>query len=359
MGMLGEIGSRAGHSLRATLAGGALLAAGLVGGPALAQEVTLKLHQFLPAQAPVPRDVLVPWMEKVTKESDGRIAFQHFPAMQLGGRPPELIDQAIDGVTDIVWTLPGYTPGRFPRTEVFELPFMMSDPVAASRALWSVAEAEMLGTDFKDVHVIGLWVHGPGVIHADVPIRDVGDMKGLNLRAPTRVTGRLIEALGANPVGMPVPQVAEALTRGVIDGAIVPWEVTGAIRSSELVANHTEFDGPALYTAVFLLAMNKARYEGLPDDLKAVLDANSGAAFAATAAEATAAADAGPRQAAIDRGNAIVELSAEESAAWRAAAEPTVAAWVDQVSGEGIDGQALLEAARAAIGAEEMTGGAN
>ena len=335
------------RALRAATAGLALAALAATG--ALAQEVTLRFHQFLPEQAPVPRDVLIPWMEKIEAESEGRIAFQHFPAMQLGGRPPELVDQVIDGVADVVWTVPGYTPGRFPRAEVFELPFIMEDPEATSRALWNVAEAEMLETDFADVKVIGLWVHGPGVIHSDVPITTTDDMQGLNLRAPTRVTSQLIETLGANPVGMPVPQVAEALTRGVIDGAIVPWEVTGAIRSSELVSNHTEFEGPALYTAVFLVAMNKGKYDALPDDLKAIIDANSGLEFSAQAAATTAAADAGPRQAAVDRGNNIIELTAEQSAEWQAVAESTVEAWVEQVTADGIDGQALLDSARAAI----------
>ena len=101
------------HFTMRALALAVALAAGA--GSALAQEVTLRLHQFLPAQANVPKHVLDPWADKVEKESGGRIKIERYPAMQLGGKPPELIDQAIDGMVDIVWTLPGYTPGRFPR----------------------------------------------------------------------------------------------------------------------------------------------------------------------------------------------------------------------------------------------------
>ena len=131
-----------------------------------AQEVTLKLHQFLPAQANVPKLILDVWADKVEADSNGRIKIDRFPSMQLGGTPPELINQVIDGVADIVWTVAGYTPGRFPQAEVFELPFMMTNAEATSRAYWDYAEANLLDTEFKDFKTLGVWVHGPGVIHS-------------------------------------------------------------------------------------------------------------------------------------------------------------------------------------------------
>ena len=146
--------------------GGAALALAMTATAATAQDHILRLHQFLPAQAAVPAHILDPWADRIEEASNGRIEIQRFPAMQLGGAPPQLIDQAIDGTVDIVWTLPGYTPGRFPRTEVFELPFMMTggNAEATSRAYWQLAEETMMDTDFADLHVLGLWVHGPGVI---------------------------------------------------------------------------------------------------------------------------------------------------------------------------------------------------
>ncbi|MBD0272485.1 MAG: C4-dicarboxylate ABC transporter, partial [Acetobacteraceae bacterium] len=110
---------------RRALALGALAAPALLRhSPAAAQETTLRLHHFLPAVSNVHRFFLQPWAQKVQQESGGRLRIQIFPAMQLGGAPPQLFDQARDGVADIVWTLPGNTPGRFPRIEVFELPFV-------------------------------------------------------------------------------------------------------------------------------------------------------------------------------------------------------------------------------------------
>ena len=195
-----------------------------------AQEVTLKLHQFLPAQANVPKLVLDVWADKVEADSNGRIKIERFPSMQLGGTPPELINQVIDGVADIVWTVAGYTPGRFPQAEVFELPFIMTNAEATSRAYWEFAEANMLDADYKDFKTLAVWVHGPGIIHSKNPITSVADLNGVKLRAPTRTTTKLFTELGATPIGMPVPAIPESLSKGVIDATVIPWEVTAALK---------------------------------------------------------------------------------------------------------------------------------
>jgi TRAP-type C4-dicarboxylate transport system substrate-binding protein len=325
----------------------AAAAAGLAGRPAAAQEVTLKMAYFLPAQAPVPSRVLAVWAKSVEDASGGRIRIEQYPAMQLGGRPADLIDQVIDGVADIVWTLPGYTPGRFPQSEVFELPFLMRNAESHARALWEMGESRFFAGEFKDVKVLALFCHGPGIIHSKAPIVTTADLRGVKLRAPTRVTNQMVETLGATAVGMPVPAVAEALSKGVIDATILPWEVTGAIKSSELVRNHTEFPGSPLYTSVFLFAMNRGAYDRLPDDLKAVIDAQSGLEFSAFAARESEAADAPAREAAVAMGNNIITLTPEQIAEWKAAAQPTVDTWVAEV---GAEGAALLAEAQAAIG---------
>ena len=308
---------------------------------AFAADVTLRMHQFLPAQANVPKNILDVWADKIEAESDGRIEIQRFPAMQLGGKPPELIDQAIDGVADIVWTVAGYTPGRFPRTEVFELPFTMTNAEAMSRAYWELAEETMMDEDFKQLKVLGLWVHGPGLIHSKKPIESVGDLNGVKLRAPTRVTNGMFGSLGATPVGMPVPAVPEALSKGVIDATVIPWEVTGALKVNELVDNHTTFGDDSLYTTTFIFAMNKDRWDALPDDLKVIIDANSGLEFSAFAGKQMQMDDEGPRQQAVDRGNNIITLSPEQVAEWKAAAQPTTDAWIAEMDEKGMDGTGL------------------
>jgi len=330
------------------LAGTTAVAAMLATG-AFAQDVTLRMHQFLPAQANVPKNVLVPWAERVMAASDGRIEIQHFPSMQLGGTPPQLIDQAIDGVADIIWTVAGYTPGRFPRAEVFELPFLMSDAGDMSAAFWDLAEERMMDQDFADFKVLGVWVHGPGVIHSTDPVLEPSDLNGMKLRAPTRATTKLLSDLGATTVGMPVPAIPESLSKGVVDGAVIPWEVTGALKVAELVQNHTEFEGNALYTTSFILAMNKDAYEALPDDLKDVIDSQSGAEFSRMAGAQMQADDGPARDAALDAGNRIITISAQEAAGWQEAAAVTRDDWIAEMDEKGLDGAALVERANALL----------
>ena len=314
-----------------------------------AQDVTLRLHQFLPPQANVPKNIIIPWIEKIQDASEGRIKIDHFPAMQLGGKPPELIDQAIDGIADIVWTVSGYSAGRFPHTEVFELPFMMTNAEATSSAYWEMAQKYMVDGEFKDFHLLGAWVHGPGLIHSSKPIMTPDDLNGVKLRAPTRVTNMMFAGMGATAVGMPVPAVPEALSKGVIDATVIPWEVTGALKVPELVSNHLEFGDASLYTATFLFAMNKDKYNAMPHDLKAIIDANSGAAFSAFAGKQMQIDDAPGREQALDLGNEVTTLTPEQVAVWRAAAAPTVDKWIEDVKAQGLDGAALIEEAAALI----------
>lgn len=334
--------------LKTTAAGAAMAAA--MPGAALAQDVTLRLHQFLPPVATVPAQILKPWGERLAAASDGRLNVQHFDAMSLGGRPPELMDQARDGVVDLSMTVVGYTPGRFPRTEVFELPFMMTSPVATSLAFWQMVEEDFRSNEYADFKVLGAWVHGPGVIHSTDPIEKLEDMKGKTVRGPTRVINDMLSELGATPVGMPLPAIPEALSKGVINSTVIPWEVTPAVRLTELVSNHTEFSGDeSLYTATIVLVMNKAKYDALPDDLKAILDAESGAKLSEFASQIMWDYDAPGRELAVKNGNNIIQLDEAEVARWKEAAQPVIARWVADMDGKGIDGQALIDRARSLI----------
>tara|TARA_R110002012_G_scaffold67102_2_gene175098 strand:- start:29427 stop:30464 length:1038 start_codon:yes stop_codon:yes gene_type:complete len=330
---------------------GAALAIGLSTTGAFAQEVTLRMHQFLPPQANVPKLILDVWADKVEADSKGRIKIERYPSMQLGGKPPELMDQAIDGVADIVWTVVGYTPGRYPSTEVFELPFMVKDARAASSAYWQMFEKHMRDTEFKDVHILGTWVHGPGMLHTNKEVRSPDDMQGLKIRGGSRLVNELLEITGATPVGMPVPAIPEGLSKGVIDGTTIPWEVTSALKVPELVKNHTEFTGAALYDLTFVLAMNKDKYESLPDDLKKVIDDNSGLEFSIFAGGTQSDADGPARQAAVDMGNNIVTLNEEETQVWRDASQPIYDSWIAEMNDKGIDGQALIDEARSLMDA--------
>ncbi len=315
-----------------------------------AQQVTLRIHQFLPAAAPIPSKFIVPWARKVEDESKGRIKVEIYNSMQLGGTPPQLYDQAKDGVADIIWTLPGYTAGRFPKSEVFELPFIAGNGEQNSPAAWEFYQKH-LRDEFKDVRILAVHTHGPGLIHAKGRgVRKLEDMKGMKLRAPTRIVNKLIASFGATPVGMPVPAMPDALQKGVIDGTVVPWEVTTSLRVAELVNTHTLFSGNrSLYVTLFIFAMNKAKYDSLPPDLKKVIDDNSGLEVSRWAGKVMDEGDVPGREAAIKHGNTLVTLDAAETARWKKASEPLYDQWVAEMKAKGIDGKPLIDDAKALI----------
>ncbi|MEM8789405.1 MAG: TRAP transporter substrate-binding protein [Pseudomonadota bacterium] len=333
------------HILKTAVAGAVFA---ILGAQAQAQDVTIRLHHFLPEAAPLHAQMLVPLAERLSERSDGRLQVELFSSMSLGGRPGDLYDQAADGAVDVVLTLPGYTAGRFPQAEVFELPFIMQDSVATSKAFWDLIENDLQDGEFADVQVLTGWVHGPGVIHSRDPITKLEDLQGMELRGPTRLVTDLLGELGASPVGMPLPQIPENLSKGVITGAVVPWEVTPSIKLAELVSNHTQLGGDrALYTAVFVLAMNIDAYDAMPEDLRAILDEETGKALAETAGEVMVNADAFGLS--VAENNNIVTLEEGEVARWIEAAQPVYDRWVSAAGDAGFDGAATIEKARSLI----------
>ena len=310
----------------------------------------LRLHHFLNAQSTVQRGLLEPWGQRLEAASGGRLKVEFFPSMTLGGKAPQLYDQVKDGFVDIVWTLPGYTRGRFPIIEVFELPFMVATADATSRALQEFSEVH-LRKEFSEVHPLLFHVHARGSFHSrNKAIKKIEDLRGLKVRGPSRIATDMLSALGAVPVGMPVPQVPQSLSRGVIDAAMLPWQVTVPLRSSELVKHHTEFEGArGLYTATFVLAMNKERYAALPADLREILDRESGSALAAIAGPLYDRDEERGRRIARERGNAFVRIRAGEARKWRKATESVVSGWVKRMKGEGYDGELYLREARRLI----------
>jgi TRAP-type transport system periplasmic protein len=330
-------------------------AAAALGAPVLGafaqQTVTLKFHTFMAPTSNVWLNMHKAWMDKVEKDSGGRIKFEAYPAMQLGGTPVQLYDQARDGVVDVVWTLPGNTAGRFPRVEVFELPFIMSNAEATSKAYWEYVQT-LAPDEFKETQVIALQVHGPGVIHtAEKPVKSVADLRGLKMRAPTRQVNKMLASLGATPVGMPLPQIPDALSKGTIQGCVIPWEVVPSVKVHELTKYHAEFDpaGGALYTTTFVMAMNKAKYNSLPPDLKKIIDKNSGMETSGWLGKVQQAGDAAGRKAAVDHGNTIFTVPAAEAQEFRRRSRSIEVEWVEDMNKRGFDGRKLLDTARSLI----------
>lgn len=317
---------------------------------ALADEVVLKVAHFLTPTTPAHTRFIAPWCDRIAAESQGRLKCQIYPANQLGGTPPQLLNQVRDGVADIVWTLPGYTPGRFPLTEVFELPFFTTSYEASSRALWDFVE-HSAASEFAGLLPIATWTAGPYALHfRGKQVRTLEDIKGLKVRTPSRLGNKLLAALGATPVGMPAPQMAEGLSKGVIDGALLPWEAVPPTKTHELTAFHAESGGRyALSTATTIFVMNRKKYDSLPADLKKVIDNNRGREVSGFAAAQLDAAGKVGRELTVARGNTVYPIAAAETERWQRASRSVAEEWIKEISAKGVDGRKLHDEAAALV----------
>ncbi|MBW7862494.1 MAG: TRAP transporter substrate-binding protein [Rhodocyclaceae bacterium] len=315
---------------------------------AQAQDVTLKVSHFLPPGSNIQQGVLEPWCAKIAKESNGRLKCQLYPAMQLGGTPAQLVDQVKNGVADIVWTSPAFSTGRFPRIEAVELPFVMpADGLPASRAIWDFYE-QHAREDFADYKVLA--IHSGGCIVMDTanrPMLTLADFAGEKLRSGSRMASRLLIALGGTPVNMPPPQITDAVTKGVVDGAMAAWELVPSVKLEEVTKFHTEspLGEPGFSSQAMSLLMNKKKYESLPADLKAVIDRNSGAALVEAAGIAWDKATDAARKKALARGNTVIVIKSADYAPMRKAGASVEQEWIKELSGKGLDGAKLVKAA--------------
>tara|TARA_B100000029_G_C17596016_1_gene964158 strand:+ start:2683 stop:3723 length:1041 start_codon:yes stop_codon:yes gene_type:complete len=319
----------------------------VVAAPGSAQEVRLKLHHMLPPITPGHSVMLTSWVKKVETESDGRIAIDIYPSMHLGGQAPALIDQAREGIVDIVWTLPGYTPGRFPSVEVFELPSLASHPIAMNFAIQDFIDNHP--QEFDRYKLISVFVHAGNVIHSSVPIRTTGELADLKYRIPGRVAGWMIESWGATPIGSTVQKIPEMLSKGIVDAALIPYEASFGLKVHDLVDYHIVMgigSWPRFNTQTLMVAMNRDVYDGLPSDLKSIIDANSGRNIAKWLGEIWVEMERAGENAAIASGE-VIYLKNSESELFRQNSQVQVSnRWISVVEAIGIDGRALLQEAR-------------
>lgn len=320
--------------------------------PALAQEVTFKIAHFLPSAAPAQQRVLQPWCDTMKKESNGRIACQFYPAMQLGGTPGQLVDQVKNGVADVVWTAPGYSAGRFPAIEAFELPFMVVDGMSSSKALWKFYQ-QYAQPEFSAYKVLAFHTDGGQAVHTSKKaVTGLTGFAGMKLRTSTRIGAKTLAALGGSPVAMPPAQVTEAISKGVVDGALGAWELVYPTKLSEVTKFHAQpAPGVAHPTAtVLMVLMNKQKYDSLPADLKAIVDKNSGEALVEKFGAMFDDVAAATRKKIAAQGDQITTFSAGEVAAMKKATDEVDNEWAALVATKGLDGKKLISAAR------ELTG---
>jgi TRAP-type transport system periplasmic protein len=246
---------------------------------ARAQTVDLKLSHFVPPQHAFHKWA-VEWAKRLEDASNGRLKITIYPNGQLVGPPNRQFDAARNGITDIAFTLHGVTPGRYPMTELANLPFTWP----SEGALCSVMGKRMtelapkyLAQEHVGLHILFMTMANPIVIYSKVPIKTVDDFKGLKIRYASITNKNMLDALGATTMLIPPPESQDALAKGIAQAATFPHEAGLAYDLASVVKYAIE---PPLASATFALVMNPAKYNSLPPDLRALLDKESGVAGA-------------------------------------------------------------------------------
>ena len=316
--------------------------------PAAASE-KLVLHHFLGPNVPTHAGFIAPWAERIKQASGGELEVEIYPSMSLGGKPPELYRQLRDGAVDIVWTVIGYTPGVFPRTEVFELPSVHRGSARATNLAIQEIYSDYLASDFSEVRPLLVHTHAGNALHfAGEEIDGIAGLRGGKLRTPSRTGAWMIEAWGGEPVGMPLPALPQALSKGTVEGALIPFEVVIPMKVHQLTDYSVE--GNARFgTSIFLFAMNKERYDSLPANLRAVIDANSNAAIAAEIGDVWDGFEEPGRKAQLDSGGRLLELSPEGQAEFDAKSAEVEARWINEAESAGLPGGVLVQVAKEAV----------
>ena len=302
------------------------LAAAIVfgaGSARAADPIVLKLSHFVPPQHAFHKWV-VGWTEKIEKESGGRLKFEIYPNGQLVGPPNRQFDAARNGITDIAWCLHGVTPGRYPMTELANLPFTWPSqgvdlPEMAKRM--TELAPKYLAAEHQGLHILFMNMANPVVIYSKTPIKTLADYKGKKIRYASITNKFMLEAVGAVPMLVPPQESQDALSKGVVDGAGFPHEAGFAY---DLVSVSPYAIEPPLASATFAMVMNPAKYNSLPPDLRAILDKESGVAGAMSFGKAWQDFEKFARDTEIKKGLQIITLSPADVAKMKELAKPII-----------------------------------
>jgi TRAP-type C4-dicarboxylate transport system substrate-binding protein len=305
---------------------------------------TLKLSHFVPPQHAFHKWV-VKWTEMITKESHGRLKFQIYPNGQLVGPPNRQFDAARNGIVDIAWCLHGVTPGRYPMTELANLPFTWPSagadlPLMAKRM--TELAPKYLAAEHKGLHILFMNMANPVVVYSKEPIRSVADYKGKKIRYASITNKEMLDAMGAVPSLVPPPVTQDALAKGIVEGATFPHEAGLAYHLASVVHYAIE---PPMASATFALVMNKAKYESLPKDLRAILDKEAGVKGAMSFGRAWHKQEVFARKLETTKlGLKIITLPPKEVAKMHELAKPIIKNSIAKLEAEGKPAQAFFDA---------------
>jgi len=296
---------------------------------AAAQEVTLKFSHFLGPKSFFQVDVVEPWAKELEAKTNGKVKVETFDGTSAVGGVTDQASNVKAGKVDIALGLRGAEGDKFLGSSVIELPFLVPSAARGSQALWGLYKDGTLGEDYKDYKVLALFVHNPGLIHTkDKKVLEPADMKGVRFRSPNNTVSAALQHLGAEPVLLQVNDVMPAVKDGKIDGIVTNWgnPLQGF---NDVMKQHI---GTQFYTSAFFIVMNKAKYDGLPADVRAAIDAISGDAWVAKFGPYWDKWDKPVRDGANAPGHEVIVPDAARMGRWRAALKPVTDQYLDELA---------------------------
>lgn len=303
----------------------------------MAKSITLSYSSFFPPTH-IQAKIAESWCKEVAKQTDGRVKVNFYPGQTLT-KAPQTYEAIVDGIADIGTSALAYTQGRFPVMASMDLPFGYPSGVAAT-AVANKLYNKMQPEEFSQTKVLFFNSHGPGYIHTrNEPVKTLEDLKGKRIRS-TGMSANVVEALGATPVSMAMPDTYQALQRGVVDGSIHPVEVNKGWNMGEVVDFATVTDATA-YTTTFFVVMNKDKWNSIDSkDQKAIEKINK--EWARKHGEAWDSSDEEGMEFFKNQGGEIIELTENQSQKWQGAVEPVFENYIEKLNERGLDGEAII-----------------
>ncbi len=300
--------------------------------PCFAQTVTLRYTNFFPA--PHKNSILAEqWCREIEKRTGGKVKINYLPGAVLTP-PDQTYDSVVKGIADIGLSLFGYTMGKFPMMLAIDLPLGYKSGYAATKLINAYYQ-QFKPKEMDEVKVLYLSAHGPGLLNTKKPVSKLEEVRGLKVRASGEVS-QLVEALGGAPVGMPMTEAYDSLSKGVVDGVMCPAEALKGWRLGEVVTSTTQ-DFGCTYSSGFFVVMNKHKWNALPKDVQATIE-KINEEWIEKQGRLWDEIDKEGYEFIKARGNKVIALSPQENARWAKAARPVIDKYIKMLKGRGLPG---------------------
>jgi TRAP-type C4-dicarboxylate transport system substrate-binding protein len=277
------------------------------------------------------------WAKAINERSKGKVEITVYPGGSLT-KAPQVYEGVVNGISDIGMSCYAYTRGRFPLLEAVDLPVGYPDGMTATKTANAIIQ-KYAPEEISDVHTLYVHAHGPGILASKKPVKTLADLKGMKTRA-TGLSSKIVQNLGAAPIGMSQPETYEALQKGVVDATLCPIETLKGWKQGEVIDYVTNSQAIGYTTSMFVV-MNKAKWDALPKDMKKLFTEVSDE-FIEKHGQAWDDADAEGKAFVNELGKTVIDLSDEETAKWKKAVQPLLDDYVKGAAEKGLPGEAVL-----------------